>query len=405
MSVPPPAARPAEGMAEPSRSGLTSPRSPRPGSPHRPGGGTAPATHATALTDPPPGGARAEAGRSVPGVDRGPDAPPAGVPEAAGAATEGGEPTAVGGAVPAPAPDWVDVGELARRHLPTIFTWVRNVGVVILLFVAWQLWGTSLAEHHAQDSLRSQFDTLVHAHPPTAGGPQSLLPVAAHPAIPPEGTVMAELHIAAIGMDQFVVSGTATADLEKGPGHYIGSAAPGQAGNVAIAGHRTTHGAPFNRLAELKAGDQIVLTDTQDRHFTYVVASAPFAVSPSDVAVLDNFGDDRITLTTCNPEFSASQRLIVVGKLLGQGTRVVLPPGATAPVPYRIVDGATASWRMALFPLVLVEVAVLVALGLGNRRLAAFYGRVGGWLILGPIWVAGLYLLFLTLTSFLPPSL
>ncbi len=290
------------------------------------------------------------------------------------------------------------------HHLPTIFTWIRNIGAIILLFVAWQLWGTAIAEHHAQATLRTQFDALVHSHPPTAVGGQALIPITTHVSNPPEGTVVAELSIPAIDLNQFVVSGTATDDLAKGPGHYIGSAAPGQAGNVAIAGHRTTHGAPFNRLAELKQGDPIILTNTSDQHFTYVVAETPFPVSPSDVSVLDNFGDNRITLTTCNPEFSAAQRLIVVGKLLNQGARYA-GPVRSAPVPYQIVNGATASWRLALFPLVLLEVGLLVALGLTNRRWAAFYGHVGGWLILAPIWVAGFYLLFQTLTNFLPPSL
>ena len=140
------------------------------------------------------------------------------------------------------------------HHLPTIFTWIRNIGAIILLFVAWQLWGTAIAEHHAQATLRTQFDALVHSHPPTAVGGQALIPITTHVSNPPEGTVVAELSIPAIDLNQFVVSGTATDDLAKGPGHYIGSAAPGQAGNVAIAGHRTTHGAPFNRLAELEAG-------------------------------------------------------------------------------------------------------------------------------------------------------
>ena len=71
---------------------------------------------------------------------------------------------------------------------------------------------------------------------------------------------MAKLQIPAIGLDEIVVSGTAESDLAKGPGHYVGTAAPGQAGNVAIAGHRTTNGAPFNRLGQLAIGDKIFLT-------------------------------------------------------------------------------------------------------------------------------------------------
>jgi sortase A len=292
------------------------------------------------------------------------------------------------------------------RHLPTVFTWIRNVGVIILLFVGWQLWGTAIAQHHAQSALQAQFDSLVNTHrsiSQKATG-QTLIPATAQLANPPDGTVVAEIDIPAIGVNQFVVSGTSTDDLAKGPGHYIGTAAPGQAGNVAIAGHRTTHGAPFNRLAELTVGDQIILTDTRDQHLTYVVAQLPYPVSPSDVSVLNNFADNRITLTTCNPEFSASQRLIVVAKFLQRyPTRASALP--TAPVPYRIINGATASWRWGLLPLVLMEMGLLALLGLSNRRLAGLYGLLGGWLILTPIWIAGFYILFQTLTNFLPPAL
>ena len=83
----------------------------------------------------------------------------------------------------------------------------------------------------------------------------SLVPATTRIPDPPQGTVMAHLQIPKIALDEFVVSGTNEADLAKGPGHYLGTAMPGQAGNVAIAGHRTTHGAPFNRLAELAIGD------------------------------------------------------------------------------------------------------------------------------------------------------
>ena len=143
----------------------------------------------------------------------------------------------------------------------------------------------------------------------------SLIPATTR--VPPsaDGSVVAELQIPAIGVDQYVVEGTSSTNLSKGPGHYVGTAAPGQAGNVAIAGHRTTHGAPFNRLGELRRGDRIILTSTSGQHLTYVVSGSPQAVSPSDVGVLNYFGDNRITLTTCTPEFSAAQRLIAVGEL------------------------------------------------------------------------------------------
>jgi sortase A len=288
----------------------------------------------------------------------------------------------------------------------SFFTWVRNIGALMLLFVAWQLWGTSIAQHHAQGQLQSSFQAAVRAHhaAPASGTTNPAL-IAADKVVPgpAEGAAVAQLEVPAAGIDQFVVMGTAESDLAKGPGHYIGTAMPGQAGNIAIAGHRTTNGAPFNRLGSLVVGDQIHLVTLTGEHLTYVVSQAPYAVSPSDVAVLNNFGDNRITLTTCNPEFSASQRLIVVGKLSESGSPVAAP--TSEPSTYHIVDPATASWNWGLLPVVLLEVLLLAVLGLTNQRLKRWYGGAGRWIILVPVWTAGLYLLFESLTAFLPPTL
>jgi LPXTG-site transpeptidase (sortase) family protein len=297
---------------------------------------------------------------------------------------------------------------ISRSAQATAFTWVRNVGVIVLLFVGWQLWGTSIAQHHAQQDLANSFNSLIHsasASAATKAGPPTLIPATAHVPIAAEGTVVAQISIPSIGVSQFVVSGTATDDLAKGPGHYIGTAAPGQAGNIAIAGHRTTHGAPFNRLAQLAIGDPIVLTNTLDQHFTYKVAQTPFPVSPSDVSVLNDFGDNRITLTTCNPEFSAAQRLIVVATYeppVSSTTHATRAPNPHHS--YKLMNEATASWNWGLLPFVALEIGFLVFLGLSNRRLVTYFGPRMSWLILAPIWLGGLILIFQSLTTFLPAS-
>ena len=117
-----------------------------------------------------------------------------------------------------------------------------------------------------------------------------------------------------IGINQVVVEGINTPDLRKGPGHYIGTPLPGQSGNAAIAGHRTTYGHPFYNLDSVKVGDPIVLTTLQGI-FVYD-ATRNFVVSPGDTSVIDNVFADTLTLTTCNPRFSASSRLIVQAKLV-----------------------------------------------------------------------------------------
>ena len=180
---------------------------------------------------------------------------------------------------------------------------------------------------------------------------------------PGDGKVVAEIQIPAIGVDQYVVEGTTESDLSKGPGHYIGTAMPGQAGNVAIAGHRTTYGAPFNGLGRLVPGDRIILTTTFGQSLTYVVSGTPQAVSPSDVGVLNYFGDNRITLTTCNPEFSSTQRLVVVGKL-----KQPLASPAVKHLSYHVVNPAIASWNWSLLPAVGLEVCLLLLLALSYRR-------------------------------------
>ena len=310
-----------------------------------------------------------------------------------------------------------------------ISTWVRNIGVIVIIFAAWQLWGTGLVQHQAQHQLASQFHateqgavasatsrTAATTSSPDSGSLPLLPPDASAPG-PAEGSAIARLQIPAIGLDQFVVQGTAEGDLSKGPGHYIGTPLPGHAGNVAIAGHRTTWGAPFNRLGDLALGNPIYLTTLAGRVLRYVVARPPTAVSPGDTAVLGNFGDDRLTLTTCNPEYSASQRLVVVARYdplgvkatatSGHAQQVIDPQSPETPISTAAIRAdAPSGWNLGHLPEILLAILLLVALGLVNRRVYRRYGGFpGGFLVLGLIWAVGLYFLFQALSSFLPASL
>lgn len=129
----------------------------------------------------------------------------------------------------------------------------------------------------------------------------------------PRGCV-ARILIAKISLDAYVVEGTGAADLERGPGHYPETPLPGDKGNSAIAGHRTTHGHVFKRLDELVPGDEIV-TYTAERRAVYKVTGVR-PVSPEDVSVVDPVDGNRLTLTTCHPEGSAKQRLIVTAEMV-----------------------------------------------------------------------------------------
>ena len=303
-------------------------------------------------------------------------------------------------------PEAAVTGPATRTDSPWfhVFTWARNVGVVILLFVVWQLWGTSISQHHAQNQLKSEFEALQAQHHAAGShaSKSSLISAASQLPSPGNGAVVAEIQIPAIGVDQYVVEGTTESDLSKGPGHYIGTALPGQAGNVAIAGHRTTYGAPFNGLGRLVRGDRIILTTTSGQNLTYAVSGTPQAVSPHDVAVLDYFGDNRITLTTCNPEFSSSQRLVAVGMLRQP---LASPVVDAKHISYHVVNPAIATWNWSLLPAVGVVVSLLLLLALSYRRFGTWFGETSKWVILVPLWAAGLYLLFDALTHFLPAAL
>ena len=126
--------------------------------------------------------------------------------------------------------------------------------------------------------------------------------------------VFGQLEIASINLSQFIVSGTDEQSLEFGPGHYMQTALPGNGGNVGIAGHRTTFGAPFAKLDQVQIGDELILT-VDSKKFHYVVDEVRIVEAIGGEYVLYNRGDDRLTLTTCHPRYSARQRLVVTGIL------------------------------------------------------------------------------------------
>ena len=127
------------------------------------------------------------------------------------------------------------------------------------------------------------------------------------------GDAIGQLQIPRLGNSYNVVQGTDETSLEEGPGHYPSTALPGMGQTVAIAGHRTTYLAPFRFVNQLKRGDRIIVTMPYGR-FTYVVQYLRI-VLPTDVAVIDDVGYDRLVLSACNPIYSAAQRIIVFARL------------------------------------------------------------------------------------------
>ncbi len=283
-----------------------------------------------------------------------------------------------------------------RRVVREVGLGLITLGVVILLFLVYQLFGTNLTEAHSQHRLARQFSAdVAHDHSPTVSAPSTpTTPVL--PSVPPGGAVD-HLVIPKIGVDKFVVEGTNEADLRRGPGHYSGTPFPGQPGNAAIAGHRTTYGAPFFRLNDLGPGDPIYITDLTGHTWVYKVSAPPKVVSPDDVSVLDNTPYPQLTLTTCNPVFSATSRLVVFARLVGPAT----PAPTPTTVPARTPPPASASsatlagssqagaWTPTiLYGLLMVAAWVGVRIWINRtrrwHRVAAFVFGIGICLV--PLW-------------------
>ena len=122
------------------------------------------------------------------------------------------------------------------------------------------------------------------------------------------------LEIPEIKLQQYVVIGTSEVDLQLGPGYYLGTEIPGSGGNVGIAGHRTTYGAPFGELDLVSIGDEISLTFGPNK-YTYIVDQIHIVPARGGEYLLYNNGVDRLTLTTCHPKYSGKERLVVSGVL------------------------------------------------------------------------------------------
>jgi LPXTG-site transpeptidase (sortase) family protein len=265
-----------------------------------------------------------------------------------------------------------------RRWRPYAFggLLLLMAGVGLVLFGVDQIWGTGSETGQAQEDLAASFEdrraeltttTRPAAVPAASPGstaspettstaptttsadvPEQTVPAWDDPVIAPpdatrvqltdtvlqtepapvEGGVLGRIVIEDIGLDWMVVEGVRPADLNRGPGHGPWSALPGQPGNAVISGHRTTYGAPFNRIDELEPGDTIDVETLIGTH-TYEVVGT-IIVEPQDVWTVRDRDGAWLTLTTCHPEFSAAERLIVFAKLVGGPNAEVIAVGYPA---------------------------------------------------------------------------
>ncbi|MGY2076270.1 MULTISPECIES: class E sortase [unclassified Blastococcus] len=253
-------------------------------------------------------------------------------------------------------PSWDDDGEEPaggpRRREPRWQVVSRGIGelfvtagLVLLLFVVYEVYVTDLLTDRRQGQLSAELQERWEDAPADAGLVQVEI-----------GDAFGVLRIPRLGEDyaRVILEGTTENELSQGPGHYADTAMPGEPGNVALAGHRVGKGSPFLELDAMRAGDPIVV-ETADTWFVYRVLGDPATgdvdadpsgipgmqiVSPSDVSVIAPTPNadvavgptgSYLTLTTCHPRFSAKQRLIIHAELDGAGIpKAEMPDGPPA---------------------------------------------------------------------------
>ncbi len=351
-----------------------------------------------------------------------------------------------------------------------------GLGLIVLAFAGYQLWGTGLLESRSQNALEAQFAERqaalaalsasttttppttappTTAPPTTATGPEPTvptspptLPVVVAPSLaadlwPSEGEPLGHIRIPSIGLDRVIVEGVSRNDLRQGPGHYRNTPFPGQAGNAAIAGHRTTYGQPFYDLDKVQPGD-LIEVETLQGLFTYQVMThtasdgseaGHFIVEPSRVEVVDDFGDNRLTLTACHPKRSARQRIVVTGLLVGSPAPTVEVPEestseSTVPEDANTINDATAGttgvdelaeeadesggeasinsldeslgWHMENLRPTLLWGALTALVFLAGWLIGRAWRRWPAYLAIAPVFLATLFVSFMYLDRMLP---
>ena len=260
-------------------------------------------------------------------------------------------------------------------------------GLLLLSFVAYQLWGTGIVEGRSQTAIAKQF-------------------VKPQPIQPQLGGLVGRITIPSIGVSKYVVAGVRLKDLERGPGLFPGSPMPGQKGNVAIAGHRTTFGAPFSRINEIQDSDKIIL-ESKDGTFTYIVNGEPKIVLATDTAVAKTTNPDiaTITLVSCYPKWTSTKRIVVVATL----DSTVLPLPATPLVTSEPIDQQSiagwfhdpTAWPTVLFfglALIVIRIVAGLMTRRGRRKIFVYPIAFG-------IFMPTLFLFFGGLARLLPANL
>lgn len=227
-------------------------------------------------------------------------------------------------------------GELVRAGVRGLGQILITLGLVVLLFVVYEVRVTNIYADAKQSTAHRQFERQIKAGQDPLKGQDRLKLPAGRQVVLPAGKGFANLYIPSLGKDYAytIIEGTSEGDLERGPGHYAGTAIPGQLGNFAVAGHRVGKGEPFLNLNELRPGD-VVVVQTVKHWYVYRVLGdlrthdlgavdaqgvpGREIVSPGQVGVIAPVPNRPgvtptralMTMTTCHPKYSADRRMVV----------------------------------------------------------------------------------------------
>lgn len=227
-------------------------------------------------------------------------------------------------------------GDLVRTVVRGLGQTLITLGLVALLIVVYEVRITNIYADAKQSTAHRQFAREIKAgQDPLKGADRLKLP-AGRRVLLPAGKGFANLYIPTLGQDYAytIIEGTSEADLERGPGHYSGSAVPGQIGNFAVAGHRVGKGEPFLNLDQLRPGDAVIVQTVKHWYVYKVLGDAKThdlgakdaqgvpgreIVAPDQVGVIAPLPDRPgatatralMTMTTCHPKYSADRRMIV----------------------------------------------------------------------------------------------
>ncbi|CAB4737409.1 unannotated protein [freshwater metagenome] len=239
------------------------------------------------------------------------------------------------------------------------------IGVLMFGFVAYQLWGTGIEYRQHQSTLAKEFaerqaellgsnETSPDSTSPDSTDPADATGTLVSPTTfpgtknkkrwpkPAPGDVIAIIAIPKVHKRVYAVAGVDSNDLKQGLGHYPKTPLPGQLGNSAFAGHRTTFGAPLFDIDKLSIGDEIVVDTITNQRYVYLVSSSPRVVAANAGSVVEttNRTVATLTLTSCHPKYSAKERIVVVATLDPSRSGVVEPPFVD-PAPSTTVAPAT----------------------------------------------------------------